>query len=100
MAVLEAKGDLVQQILDMSSGASLSGATFNLVSGKAEDIQIGGKPLDLSKTYTITVNDYMANGGGGFSILQQAKLVRTDKLQREIVIDYLKEHPVIAAASK
>jgi len=106
MAVLEAKGDLVQQILDMSGGASISGATFNMVSGKAENIQIAGKPLDPSKTYTIAVMDTMASsrggrGGSGLSgLLQQAKLLRTDKIQRELVIDYLKDHPVITAASK
>lgn len=100
MIVLEAKGDLVQQILDKSGRGPISGATFNMVSGKAENIQIGGKPFDLSKTYTITANDFMANGGDGFFVLKQAKFVRTDNIQRDIVIDYLKEHPVISVTSR
>ncbi len=100
MVVLEAKGDLVQQILDRSGRGPISGATFNMVSGKAEDIQIGGKPFDLSKTYTITANDFMANGGSGYSVLKQAKFIRADNIQRDIVIDYLKDHPVISAISR
>jgi len=100
MVVLEAKGDLIQQILNKCDKSSVSGATFNLISGKAENIQMDGKPLDLSKTYTIGANDYLANGGAGLSVMKQAKWVRTDKQQRDMVYDYLKEHPVMSAASK
>ena len=110
ISVYEVPGDLVQQILYASGSTAVCGATFNIVSGKAENIQIGGKPLDLSKTYTIAAvgsgsssrGGRGGGGGGGLSgLLQQAKLVRTtDKIQREILIDYLKDHPVIKVSSK
>ena len=105
LVLLEAKGDLVQKIMDnlaeklhkATETASVSGVSFFVNDeGKALNIKIDGKPLDTSTTYTIAVNDFMANGGSGFSLLKEAKVIRYDDNLRDVVIDYLKEHPVIA----
>src|SRR5208283_4580673 len=104
LVVLEANGDLIQEILDnlaqkiqnVSETGSVSGVTFTISNGKATDILIGGKPLDPSKIYTIATNDFMASGGSGYAPLKKAKFLRNEGVLRDIVIDYLKTHSPIA----
>jgi 5'-nucleotidase/UDP-sugar diphosphatase len=108
LVVLEAKGTLVQEILDQLSDkiqkaqetGSVSGVTFDIKDGKAINIIIGGKPMEADTTYTIAVNDFMANGGSGYSVLKNAKLVHYDAVLRDVVIDYLKEHPTISPVAE
>ncbi len=70
--------------------------TFLAKNGQATEISLAGKSLDPAKTYTIAANDFMANGGSGYTLLKKAKVIKYDTVLRDIVVDYLKEHPVIA----
>ncbi|MNR51137.1 bifunctional 2',3'-cyclic nucleotide 2'-phosphodiesterase/3'-nucleotidase precursor protein [compost metagenome] len=58
----------------------------------AKNILIQGKPIDVSKTYYVVTNDYLANGGDNMSFFLKA----TDKFDlnykiRNVLIDYFKE---------
>ena len=37
---------------------------------RAQDIRVGGQPLDLGKTYTLATLDYLARGGSSYLPLQ------------------------------
>lgn len=108
LVVLEADGTLMQEILDNLAGkiqhasetGCVSGVTFTVSNGKATNIMIGGKPLDLSKKYTIATNDFMASGGSGYAPLKKAKFLRNEGVLRDIVIDYLKTHSPIAPVAE
>ena len=100
LVLMEADGELVQQVFDnlankQQESSTISGATFTVENGKAVNVMIGNKPIDLQKKYTIAANDFMANGGSGFALLKKAKIIRYDENLRVIVADYLKTHPVI-----
>ncbi|MGB4773921.1 MAG: 5'-nucleotidase C-terminal domain-containing protein [Daejeonella sp.] len=53
-------------------GDPISGARFKIKDKKATDIVINGKPLDITKEYTLLTSDYMANGGDGGAIFSKA----------------------------
>lgn len=36
---------------------------------RPEDVEVGGAPLDLAATYTVTVNNFIATGGDSFTVL-------------------------------
>jgi 2',3'-cyclic-nucleotide 2'-phosphodiesterase (5'-nucleotidase family) len=60
-------------------------------------VMVGDKPLDLAATYTVATNDFMLNGGDGYTALAGGKVLigaRGGKLMASDVIDY------IAAAGK
>ncbi|VAW16918.1 5'-nucleotidase [hydrothermal vent metagenome] len=38
-------------------------------------VMVAGKPLDDGATYTLATNNYMANGGDGYTILKKAKVL-------------------------
>ncbi len=55
------------------------------------EVTVGGMPIDRHKTYSVATNDYIANGGDGFSMLKGAKrLVDASgaKLMANMVMDY------------
>lgn len=53
----------------------------------------GYVPLDLEATYRVVVNNFIANGGDGFTVLKEAKGYRVDTgfSDAESFMDYLKE---------
>lgn len=54
------------------------------------DIVINGKPLDPNGTYKIAVNDYIAKGGSGFSVLKRnTTRIETGISLRDSLIGYM-----------
>lgn len=76
---------------------SISGVTYTLTKnfGPITDVVIGGQPLDLNKTYVVAVNDYMAEGSSGFTMLPGNPRVQTGILQRDALIQYIKAQKVL-----
>jgi 5'-nucleotidase/UDP-sugar diphosphatase len=72
----------------VSEGVSF---TINRVTGRCEDVQIKGKPLDPARTYRIATNSYLAAGGDGYRMFLNA-LDRDDssRFLRDVFADYLK----------
>ena len=58
-----------------SSQAQVAGIQFDMVCfpppGHAENILINGRPLDPNGTYELATNNYIANGGSGFAVLER-----------------------------
>jgi 5'-nucleotidase len=56
-------------------------------------IRVGGAPLDLAATYTVTANNFLAEGGDGFTTFKSA----TDKVywgsDLDALVDYVKQLP-------
>ena len=71
---------------------SIAGATYTLLknAGPIEDVRIQGKPVDPNATYWVAVNDYMADGSSGFTMLPGNPRQNTDMLQRDALINYIR----------
>lgn len=104
--VLELKGsDLLQALEQGLVGAENEVGRFPQVSGlkiKADvtkpeghrvvSVTVDGKPLNKSRSYRLVTNDYLANGGDGYSTLKRAKVLRGDSdadVLTSVVIAYL-----------
>ncbi|MFD1629447.1 5'-nucleotidase C-terminal domain-containing protein [Pseudopedobacter beijingensis] len=80
--------------LAKSGGDALSGARFKIdrASGKAVDVLINGKPIDVDKEYIVLTSDYMANGGDGGAIFQKSKeIIDQNFLLRDALIYYVRK---------
>jgi 5'-nucleotidase/UDP-sugar diphosphatase len=78
-------GREVQELLDYvssrstergcSSQAQIAGIQFDMVCdpflARAENILVNGIELDLEGTYELATNNYIANGGSGFEVLER-----------------------------
>jgi len=86
---LEMTGAMIRQALE--NGVSqiekaagrfphVSGMTYEMDASKPAgsrilSVKVAGKPLDDSATYTLATNNYMANGGDGYTVLKKAKVL-------------------------
>ena len=81
---------LFHQIASRGGGDAISGARFRIAAGKAQDILIDGKPLDLHRLYRVVANEFMMAGGDQFDVLKEGKDVRSYGLDRQALVEYLK----------
>ena len=85
--------EIASYIIKEKKPQPLAGMTFTISKeNTAKNILIQGKPIDVSKTYYVVTNDYLANGGDNMSFFLKA----TDKFDlnykiRNVLIDYFKE---------
>jgi len=57
-----------------------------------ETIMLGGAPIDPKASYRVTVNDYLASGGDGFSVFKDGTDRRTGVYDVDALDTYLKAH--------
>jgi hypothetical protein len=60
----------------------------------AEDIMMGGQPLNPDASYKLATNDYIAKGGSGFDVLRRnTTKVYTEIAMRDALTEYLRQFP-------
>jgi 2',3'-cyclic-nucleotide 2'-phosphodiesterase (5'-nucleotidase family) len=62
-------------------------------------VTVGGEPLDMSKTYRVATNDYMARGGDGYAAFTKGKVItdaRYAQLMATTVMEYIVKKGQIA----
>jgi 5'-nucleotidase len=62
-------GQTSQKILQVSAGLHYSYVSIGEPGRRVFGITVNGIPIDLAATYKVTSNDFMANGGDGFTNL-------------------------------
>lgn len=100
LVILTMDGKLLKQLLDRiaeKGGWPVSHTlSFTIQDRKATDVLIKNEPLDLKKTYTVALADYIANGGDRCFFLEQAERQDHDVMIRDLIIDHLKRKPADA----
>ena len=58
------------------------------------DVKVGGKALDLNKTYTLASHDYMLkNGGDGFVMFKGNKVLQDEvMIDNQVLINYIQNN--------
>jgi 5'-nucleotidase len=64
------EGQTVTRILQISAGFTYSYDTTRALGDRISNMALNGTPIDLAATYRVTSNDFLANGGDGFSLLK------------------------------
>jgi 2',3'-cyclic-nucleotide 2'-phosphodiesterase (5'-nucleotidase family) len=85
--------EIANYIIKEKKPQPLSGMTFTISKDNiAKNILIQGKPLDVTKTYYVVTNDYLANGGDNMSFfLKGTQNFDLNYKIRNVLIDYFKE---------
>ncbi|MFD0915353.1 bifunctional metallophosphatase/5'-nucleotidase [Pseudahrensia aquimaris] len=68
---------------------------------RVSNVMVGGAPLDMAKTYTLSTNDFMARGGDGYSMLRKGKtLIDADsaKLMANDVMSFIRDQGGVKSA--
>jgi 5'-nucleotidase len=69
-------------------------ATDPCAGTRVDDLAVDGVPVEPGATYRITVNDFLADGGDGFSVLTQGLNRTTAGLDIAALTTYLATGPV------
>lgn len=94
VVLLKINGKTLQSFLDHISGKGgwpATGITWQIKDKKAVNVNIGGKPLDPDKVYTMTTIDYVANGGDDCAMLRNIPQINDGYLFRNAILEYMAE---------
>lgn len=76
----------------------LSGMTLRVKDGRAEDIRVGNKLLDLGAKYEVITSDYLLNGGDNMTFFAPAlEVVDLDYKIRNVLIDHFRDADTLRA---
>ena len=101
LTVLPVPGRVVRQLCDYA-GRFDNLAAVNMTwendsaTKRAFNIRIGGLPLDSTKTYTLAINDYLANGGDGMEFLRPLPQTPAKKTIRQVLLEYVRREKTVA----
>ena len=87
-------GNQLQEFFNHVAGKGgwpVSGMSYQMKNKQAINIKIAGIPLDMNKTYTMAILDYVANGGDDASMLRKIPQVNHGYLFRDALIEYFSE---------
>lgn len=63
-------------------------------------MSLNGKPIDPAGTYRVTVNNFLASGGDGYSVLTQGTPVFDAGLDLDALEAWLATNPTIPAVGR
>lgn len=89
MVLLKLKGSLLKQYLDTLAATEsviASGITMQIVNKTAQQVMVGGKPLDLHADYIIVHSDYVVMNS---NLLKNIDRKTNGYLLRDAIIDYI-----------
>ena len=96
-SVIALKGEqileLINYIISEKKPHPISGLKFTISNeNKSKDVLIQGKNFDISKTYYVVTNDYLANGGDNMTFFKKGiQRYDLDYKLRNVIIDYFKD---------
>ncbi|MDP4201673.1 MAG: 5'-nucleotidase [Bacteroidota bacterium] len=95
LVVLDLKGDRVQALADSVAahhGGPVAGIRFGIKNRKAVNVAIAGEPLDVSKTYRVVANDYIAKGNDFYQELTKASSAEFFTVSlRSVILNWVKQ---------
>ncbi|MEM9857480.1 MAG: 5'-nucleotidase [Bacteroidota bacterium] len=72
MVLLEIPGDSLTRVIEFISQSGRSmiwPVSFNVTEAGVDNILVDNKTIDPQRNYTLSISDYLANGGSGFNML-------------------------------
>jgi len=91
--VLEYLAQVATKPTDTGAYAQFAGISMTVKADSVEDVKIGGEPLDLEKTYRISMPSFSAAGGDGYpKVSDLPSYVDTGFVDADVLKEYLEQH--------
>jgi 5'-nucleotidase len=78
--------------LQISSSLTYSFSQSAAIGSKISDLKINGAAVDPAATYRVTVNNFLAGGGDGFTELLNGANLLTGEIDLDAFVAYLGAH--------
>jgi 2',3'-cyclic-nucleotide 2'-phosphodiesterase (5'-nucleotidase family) len=81
---------------DMAEGVTYELDVTKPFGQRIQSLRFKGQPLSPTQKLRVVTNNYRVNGGGGFTMYKDAKVVyRSSEEVRELIIDWVERHQTI-----
>lgn len=94
LVVVWIRGDKLLELLNgfaSVGGQGVAGIRMTIANGKATDITVAGKALDMQKLYSIATNDYLAGGNDNMpQLAMYEKRENTGLKVRNVLLGFIK----------
>lgn len=87
-AVLEQQFEGSERILQISAGFSYTMDRSRAVGDRVSGLTLNGTPIDPAASYRVSINNFLAGGGDGFSVFTQATDVAGGPIDLDALVDY------------
>ena len=85
-----------QKILQVSAGFTYSWSASAACGSKISNMMLNGTPMDMSATYRVTVNNFLAGGGDNFTKLTAGTNLYTSGVDLDAFVEYITAHSPVA----
>lgn len=83
--------------LQVSSTLHYTWSTSAAVGSKVSAITVDGTPVDPATSYRVSVNNFLAAGGDGFTVFADGTDLAGGPIDLDALVDYLGDHPNLSA---
>jgi len=98
--VLTPAPGMIPYNFDVVQGADYRLDPFAPVGQRVKELSFRGRPVGPTDTFTLAVNSYRAQGGGGYSALRNAKVVKSVPVEiRDLLIGRLRQIGTLVPAA-
>lgn len=101
LLILEYKGSDILALADAiatKKGESISGITLNIVNNRAENVRVGGQPIDTALTYKVITTDYLSWGNDQLAPLaNHTHSTPLNLMMRDAMLNYLNDNNTLIA---
>ena len=102
IVVLEMNGVVLNQLFNhiasLGGWPVSKGVKYQIKNNALHQFTLNDAPIDNDRIYTVSISDYIANGGDKCFFLKDLKRTTYQKLIRDSMFDYIKSNPVISAS--
>ena len=89
-------GSTVTRTLQISSTLHYTMTLSAPIGDRVSDVTVAGAPLDPAATYRVSVNNFLAAGGDGFTVFAQGTDLTGGPIDLDAFTDYLTAHPSLS----
>jgi 5'-nucleotidase len=89
-------GPTVTRFLQVSESLHYSWSQSAPIGSKISDITVAGTPVDPAATYRVSVNNFLASGGDGFTVFTEGTDLTNGPIDLDAFTAYLTAHPNLA----
>jgi 5'-nucleotidase len=86
----------VVRILQISDSLNYTWSTSAPTGSKVSDITVAGQPVDPAASYRVTVNNFLAAGGDGFTVFADGTDLSGGPVDLDALVAYLEANPGVA----
>ena len=86
----------ITRILQISNGLTYTATVGNPIGDRVSNLALNGVPVTPTGTYRVSINNFLAGGGDGFTVFSQGTDLQGGPIDLDALVDYFAANSPIA----